>query len=163
MRVETASLDASVGRRLRAAWHGRERLVIELDGPLPGARPALEKPWWELGPGLTLPDEVWHHLLTANAVDARDPDRLRFAPRDRALEAGARPMPGDKPGDVAIEAGSMWCDGGPLDSFGASELDGAALIPAANLAAGSLGGLRSCEPVADLAPDQRRAVGHLGG
>ena len=163
VQVRTASPDPATGRRLRSAWHGRERLVIELDGPLPGARPALEKPWWELGPGLTLPDEVWHHLLTANAVDARDPDRLRFAPRDRALEAGARPMPGDKPGDVAIEAGSMWCDGGPLDSFGASELDGAALIPAANLAAGSLGGLRSCEPVADLAPDQRRAVGHLGG
>ena len=56
-----------------------------------------------------------------------------------------------------------WCDGGPLDSFGASELDGAALIPAANLTAGALGGLRDCEPVADLAPDQRRAVGHLGG
>ena len=163
VQVRMASPDPATGRRLRSAWHGRERLVIELDGPLPGARPALEKPWWELGPGLTLPDEVWHHLLTANAVDARDPDRLRFAPRDRALEAGARPMPGDKPGDVAIEAGSMWCDGGPLDSFGASELDGAALIPAANLAAGSLGGLRSCEPVADLAPDQRRAVGHLGG
>ena len=163
VRVETASLDASVGRRLRAAWHGRERLVIELDGPLPGARPALEKPWWELGPGLTLPDEVWHHLLTANAVDARDPGRLRFAPRERALAAGARPATLDKPGDVAIAAGSAWCDGGPLDSFGASALDGAALIPAANLAAGALGGLRSCEPTADLASDQERAVGHLGG
>ena len=161
--VRRASPDPATGRRLRSAWHQRERLVIELDGPLPGARPVLEKPWWELGPGLTLPDEVWHHLLTANAVDARDPDRLRFAPRDRALEAGARPMPGDKPGDVAVEAGSRWCDGGPMDSFGASELDGAALIPAANLAAGSLGGLPSCEPVADLAPDQQKAVGHLGG
>ena len=163
MRVETASPDASAGRRLRQAWHGRERLVIEVDGPLPGAGPALEKPWWELGPGLTLPDEVWHHLLTANAVDARDPERLRFAPRDRALEAGARPMPVDKPGDVAIEAGSVWCDGGPLAAFDASDLDGAALIPAANLAVGRLSALRPCEPVADLAPDQRRAVGHLGG
>ena len=163
VRVETASPDPATGRRLRSAWHQRERLVIEVVGPLPGARPALEKPWWELGPGLTLPDEVWHHLLTANAVDARDPGRLRFAPRERALDAGARPATLDQPGDVAVEAGSAWCDGGPLDSFGASDLHGAALIPAANLAAGALGGLRSCEPVADLAPDQRRAVGHLGG
>ena len=163
VRVETESLDTSVGRRLRSAWYGRVRLVIEVDGPLPGARPALEKPWWELGPGLTLPDEVWHHLLTANAVDARDPGRLRFVPRERALDAGARQATLDQPGEVAIEAGSAWCDGGPLDSFGASELDGAALIPAANLAAGALGGLRDCEPTADLAPDQRRAVGHLGG
>ena len=137
--------------------------MIEVDGALPSTRPALEKPWWELGPGLTLPDEVWHHLLTANAVDARDPDRLRFAPRDRALEAGARPMPVDQPGDVVTDAGSLWCDGGPLDSFDLAELRGQALIPAASLDAGSLTPLRPCEPVADLASDQRRAVGHLGG
>ncbi len=164
VRVETESPDASTGRRMRSAWQGRERLVIEVDGPLPGTEPVLARPWWESGPGLTLPDEVWHHLLTANAVDARDPGRPRFAPRDRALENGARPAAGNEPGDVLMSGREpAWCDGGPLDSFGASELDGAALIPAANLAAGALGGLRSCEPVADLAPDQRRAVGHLGG
>ena len=161
--VETGSSDPAAGRRLRSAWHGRERLVIELDGLLPGAEPTLEAPWWTLQPGTTLGDEVWHHLLTANAVDARDSDRLRFAPRDRALEAGARLAAADQPGDVAIEAGSAWCDGGPLDSFDPSELHGAALIPAANLSVGRLSALRPCEPVADLAPDQRRAVGHLGG
>ena len=163
VRVDAESPDASTGRRLRSAWQGRERLVIEVDGPLPGAEPVLSRPWWELGPGLTLGDEVWHHLLTANAVDARDPGRLRFAPRERALEAGARPAAPEQPGDVVTQAGGLWCDGGPLDCFDPDDLDGAALIPAANLAAGALGGLRSCEPVADLAPDQRRAVGHLGG
>ena len=161
--VETGSPDPATGRRLRSAWHKRERLVIEVDGLLPGAEPTLEAPWWKLQPGTTLGDEVWHHLLTANAVDARDPDRLRFAPRDRALEAGARLAAADQPGDVVIEAGSAWCDGGPLDSFDPSELHGAALIPAANLSVGRLSALRSYEPVADLAPDQRRAVGHLGG
>ncbi len=162
--VSTASPDAATGRRLRSAWHDRERLVIELDGPLPGAGPTLEKPWWELGPGLTLTDEVWNHLLTANAVDARDPDRLRFAPRDRAIEAGARPAAPDRPGDIASSAGDpAWCDGGPLDCFDSSDLRGIALIPAANLAAGRLSPLRHCEPDADLAPDQRQAVGHLGG
>ena len=161
--VGTGSPDAATGRRLRSAWHNRERLVIEADGRLPGAEPTLEAPWWKLQPGTTLGDEVWHHLLTANAVDARDPDRLRFAPRERALEAGARPVSVDEPGDVAIEAGSVWCDGGPLSSFDPSELHGAALIPAANLSVGRPSALRPCEPVSDLAPDQRRAVGHLGG
>ena len=138
--------------------------MIELEGPLPDAGPALERPWWELGPGLTLTDEVWHHLLTANSVDARDPDRLRFAPRDLALEAGARSAAAGEPGDIVSPAGEpAWCDGGPLDSFPAGRLQDAGLIPAPNLAAGGLGLLRECEPVADLAPDQRRAVGHLGG
>ena len=161
--VETGSPDPATGRRLRSAWHSRERLVIEVDGLLPGAEPTLEAPWWKLQPGTTLGDEVWHHLLAANAVDARDPERLRFAPRERALKAGARPVPVDESGDVGIEGGIAWCDGGPLDSFDPSKLRGAALMPAANLSVGRLSALRSCEPVADLAPDQRRAVGHLGG
>ena len=162
--VTTASADAATGRRLRDAWQARERLVIELDGPLPDTEPALLKSWWEWGPGLTLTDEVWNHLLTANTVDARDPDRLRFAPRDRALEVGARPAARHQAGDVVSPAGSpAWCDGGPLDSFGDGELQGAAQIPAASLAAGDLAVLRHCEPDADLATDQRRAVGHLGG
>ena len=162
--MSIASPDAAAGRRLRSAWHGRERLVIEVDGPLPGSEPALEKPWWEWGPGLTLTDEVWSHLLTANSVDARDPDRLMFAPRDRALKLGARPAAEHEPGDVATSTGDpAWCDGGPLDCFEVAELNGAALIPAANLAAGSLAPVRPVEPLADLAPDQRRAVAHLGG
>ena len=161
--VRMPSPDAAAGRRLRSAWHGRERLVIELDGPLPGAEPVLQKSWWEWGPGLTLTDEVWNHLLTANVVDARDPHRLRFAPRERALEAGALTAAGDQAGDVVTGAGGSWCDGGPLDAFGAGELQGAGLIPAAAIAAGSLSVLRPCEPYADLAPDQRSAVGHLGG
>ena len=164
MQVLTASPDPSTGRRLRSAWQHRERLVIELDGPLPDAAPTLGEPWWETGPGTTLGDEVWHHLLTANAVDARDPGRLGFAPRDRAVEVGARPAAGRQPGDAVTPAGDpAWCDGGPLDTFGAGELQGAGLIPAANLAVGELGVTRDCEPVADLAPDQQRAVGHLGG
>ena len=162
--VSIGSPDAATGRRLRSAWQDRERLVIELDGPLPGAEPALEQPWWEWGPGLTLTDEVWNHLLTANAVDSRDPGRLRFAPRDCAVEAGARPAAPNEPGDVVSPAGDpAWCDGGPLDCFDSSELRGVALIPAANLATGDLSVLRHCEPDADLASDQRRAVGHLGG
>jgi superfamily I DNA/RNA helicase len=162
--VRTDAPDSEAGRRLRAAWSNRERLVIEVNGPLPHSEPTLEAPWWKLQPGTTLGDEVWHHLFTANAVDARDPDRLRFAPRERALQAGARSAGPTGAGDVVVPGGGpAWCDGGPLDSFDRSELHGAGLVPAASLAAGRLSVLRPCEPVADLAPDQRRAVGHLGG
>ena len=161
--VRTRDTDAEAGRRLRSAWSNRQRLVVEVDGPLPLAEPVSARRWWELGPGFTPPEEVWHHLMTANTVDARDPGRVRFAPRERALEAGARPASADQPGDVVAEAGGLWCDGGPLNSFDADELQGPALIPAANLAAGSLASLRPCEPGGDLAPDQQRAVGHLGG
>ena len=161
--MRTDALDGEAGRRLRAAWSDRERLVIELNGPLPGSEPTLEAPWWKLQPGTTLGDEVWHHLLTANAVDARDPERLRFAPRERVLEAGARPAAAGEVGDVTNDGVGLWCDGGPLDSFDAAALQGVALVPAANLDAGSLTPLRPGAPVADLASDQRRAVGHLGG
>ena len=162
--VRTDEPEAGAGRRLRAAWSNRERLVIEVHGPVPHGEPILEAPWWEVHPGVTLGDEVWHHLLTANAVDARDPDRPSFAPLERALALGAQAAGDGERGDVvAPSGGPAWCDGGPLDSFDAVDLHDAALIPVANLAAGSLAVLRPCEPVADLAPDQRRAVGHLGG
>ena len=162
--VRTNDSQAEAGRRLRSAWSSRERLVIEVDGPVPNGEPVLEAPWWNVHPGVTLGDEVWHHLLTANAVDARDPGQLRFAPRERALAVGARAAGDGEPGDVvSLSGGPGWCDGGPLDCLDAGDLHGAALIPAANLTAGSVAVLRPCEPVADLAPDQRRAVGHLGG
>ena len=155
--------DAGTGRRLRAAWSNRERLVIEVDGPLPHPEPTLEAPWWELHAGVTLGAEVWHHLLTANAVDGRDPDRPRFAPRDRALLLDARHGAGEEPGDVVTGSGGTWCDGGPLAFFEPADLGGVSLVPAANLAAGRLSALRPCDPDADLAPDQRGAVAHLGG
>ncbi len=162
--VNTGSPDATAGRRLRRAWHERERLVIEVDGPLPDSEPVLHQSWWDWGPGLTLTDEVWSHLLTANAVDARDPAQLRFAPRDRAIALGARAAASGEGSDVVLPGcGPAWCDGGPLDTFGDGELQGAGLIPVANLAVGELGVTRPNDPEADLAPDQRRAVGHLGG
>ena len=162
--VRTDAPDGEAGRRLRAAWSNRQRLVIEVNGPIPDAAPTLDAPWWSLQPGTTLTEEVWHHLLTANALDARQPGRVSFGPLERALALGARPAAPGEPGDiVSPEDGPAWCDGGPLDALDATDLEGAALIPAANLAVGRLSALRSCEPTADLAPDQRRSVGHLGG
>ena len=174
--VRTDAFDPEVGRELRRAWVERTPLVIELDGELPPPEPVMHAQWWELKPGLTMPAEVLRHLLTANAVDWRDPERPRFEPQERALSLGARPAEVGEPGDVVTDAGPVWCDGGPFDVFTSEVLGGrhatgevageelgAGLAPAVNLAVGSLKALSPAVPRADLADDQRAAVGHLGG
>ena len=166
VRVSLSDISAATGRRLREAWLGRNRLVIELDGEFPEPAPVWQAPWWELSPGMTMRSEVLAHLITANAVDARQPAQARFAPVEAALRLGATPGSstlaagdGDVFGDVVTDTGPVWCDGGPLDAFELTE----PVVPAANLAAGSLRGVQPTEPRADLASDQHAAVGHLGG
>ena len=164
VRVRLADTSAATGRQLREAWLERTRLVIELDGDFPEPSPVWQSPWWELSPGLTMRSEVLAHLITANAVDARQPERARFAPVEAALRLGAVLASGSSTfaagdGDVVTDAGPVWCDGGPLAAF---EL-AAAVVPAANLAAGSLRAVQPAVPQADLASDQHAAVGHLGG
>ena len=163
--VRTDAFDPEVGRELRRAWVERIPLVIELDGELPQSEPEMHPPWWDLKPGLTMPTEVLCHLLVANAVDWRDPEQPRFELRERALALGARPAEAGEPGDVVTNAGPVWCDGGPFDVFASEVLgDGCAgVVPTVNLAVGSLAGLNPVLPRADLADDQRAAVGHLGG
>ena len=160
--VHTGEFDPEVGRELRRAWIERTPLVIELDGDLPEAEPVLRAQWWELKPGLTMSAEVLRHLLTANAVDWRDPEAPRFELRERALALGARLARADEPGDVMAEGGPVWCDGGPFDVFDPGAL-GAGVVPTANSAVGSLAAMTPAQPQADLADDQRAAVGHLGG
>lgn len=164
--VSLDDFGAAAGRRLREAWLSRTPMVIELDGELPEPAPVWQAPWWELAPGLTMRSEVLAHLITANAVDARQPGRARFAPVEAALKLGAvlagesgTGGAGGGGGDVITHAGQVWCDGGPLEAF---EL-AAPVVPAANLAAGTLRGVQPATPRADLASDQQAAVGHLGG
>ena len=168
VRVSLDDISAATGRRLREAWLGRTRLVIELEGEFPEPSPVWQSPWWELSPGLTMRSEVLAHLITANTVDARQPGQARFAPVEAALRLGATLASepsmlatgdGDGEGDVVTDAGPVWCDGGPLAAFGLA----APVVPAANLSAGSLRGVQPAEPQADLASDQHAAVGHLGG
>ena len=163
--VRTGGFDPQVGRELRRAWVERTPLVIELDGELPPAEPVVHARWWDLKPGLTMPDEVLRHLLLSNSVDWRDPERPRFEPAERALALRARRAEPHEPADVVTDAGPVWCDGGPFDMFWPQALDSGCsdVVPAANLAVGSLAALRPASPQADLADDQRAAVGHLGG
>ncbi len=163
--VPIERFDSVLGRELRRAWVERTPVVIELDGELPPAKPVMHAPWWELGPGLTMPEEVLRHLLTSNTVDCRNPEQPRFEPAERALALGAHPSASGELGDVVVEAGPVWCDGGPFAMIAPEELGAACVgvVPAANLAVGSLTALRPASPQADLASDQRAAVGHRGG
>ena len=190
VKVNTASLDIDTGRKLRSAWCERRRIVVELDGELPNSMVSCAKPWWELSPGLVLKEDVWHHLLTANMVDARDASCVRFKPRDQALAFNAvkavnvvkahkavkvaadQTSAGDgsgyagrtHAGDVVNHQGeAVWCDGGPLDIFDLERLGGVPVVCAANVNSGNLTPLKAVEPVADLAADQHAAVAHLGG
>jgi DNA helicase-2/ATP-dependent DNA helicase PcrA len=163
----TARPTDAVVDELHDAWSGRRRLVIEVvDEPDP--TPVLDVRWWELSPDVEIGHERLAHLVFANAVDAREPGALRFAPLAQALAAGAElraTSSGDIAlGDIALGDGGAWCDGGPLDDLGGLE---AAVVPWANLAVGSLaplGGVHGDRAgVLELAPDQLAAVTHRGG
>ena len=153
--------DTAVARRLREAFTGRTRLVIETAADLEQRRQRLTVPWWELSPGVTLGAEVRHYLMTANTVDARTGRPVRFGPAERAAQLGAAAA--DTAGDVMTADGPVWCDGGPMDSFDAAQLDGCGLVPAVNLNVGMLTSLTPAAPAAELADDQQAAVAHLGG
>ena len=167
----------AAGPELRAAWAAREPLIIEIaDGEgLPDPDWTRSEPWWELDPKLTDGAETLRFLAESNSVDARDPQNPRFAPLELAVRLGARRSPPGGPADAADRSGRpIWCDGGPLAPLPAEDLQtGCAegeggegplgVVPAANLAVGSLDPIFPSEPAAELAADQLAAVAHVGG
>jgi len=147
--------------KVRAARRDRERVVIELAVPLPGADPILSVDYWHLAPETDLEGEVLRHLVLTHAVDARDPAAPAIAEVSAAVAAGGEVRTAG-PGDIDTPSGPAWVDGGPLDWFEPDRL-GAPVVPAAHLRIGSLSPLRVGAPEADLAPDQLEAVRHGGG
>lgn len=147
--------------QLESAWLQRRRTVIEVvadprDGPL---REERTEPW-RLDADFEFTHERLAHLVHANAVDLRDPDRPSFGPRSQALAAGASPAAS---ADVVLPDGTeAWCDGGPLDRELAGAL-GAPVLPALAAERGALGPLGLGPAAAELAPDQLAAVAHRGG
>ncbi len=168
-------LEMSSGPQLRDAWAAREPLVIEVadGGGLPDSNWTRSLRWWELDPKFNVGDESLRFLAESNAVDARDTAGARFAPLDRAVRLGARRSPPGDPGDAVSPSGQpIWCDGGPLAPFAAEDLQAGqdqdpdlrvGVVPAANLAVGSLAPIFPSVPAADLARDQLAAVAHSGG
>ena len=146
---------------LRAAHHARERLVIELDAPFE-RQPMLmtEAAPYELGPTFAFDLEELHHLVWANSVDHRVPDRPTWIALDTALAAGATPADGR--GDIRLDDGTVaWLDGGPVRHT--DPIDGVPVIHAVAVEHGSLRPPGANRSDADLAPDQLAAVTHGGG
>ena len=151
--------------RLHRAWAEREPVVIALAiDPATFREPvgAVVEPW-------TLePDaEPWldrlHHLVWANAYDARSGEVVWWWGR-KASRLGAVETV-DGPADVSLADGSpAWIDGGPRRPFDPGELGGAVLVHSESVDARSLAAVPPpTESAAELAPDQRLAVGHLAG
>ena len=168
-------LEMSAGPQMRSAWAEREPLVVEIaeGDDLPDDGWSRKRRWWELDPKFNVGEESLRFLAVSNSVDARDPDNPRFAPLEQAMRLGARLPPPGGPGDAVSPSGQrIWCDGGPLAPFAAEDLlagqnqddwGPVRVVPAANLAVGSLAPIFPAEPKAELAADQLAAVAHVGG
>ena len=103
-------------------------------------------------------DEL-HHLVWANSIDARDPERPRWSLVDQAVAAGASV---DGPADVTDATGRpIWLDGGP--SRHQEPVDGVDVVGRVSIEHGSLRASLGNDSVADLAPDQLAAVTHTTG
>lgn len=150
-------------------WSARARFVVEIDPAddevLARWRAAqgveLREPW-VLGPDFEFAGERLAALLSANALDARDPAQVRWALADAAVARGAALLAsvGGPEGDVVLASGEgAWLDGGPL----APQRLSLPVVAELAVSAGPLAPFGPGQPGAELAPDQLAAVGHTGG
>lgn len=163
VRVDPARTMPDTLDALRAAWHQRTRLVIELAGPLEDPD-IVDQPWWELGPDLVLTSDELIHLVTANSVVVRTDGDVDCRPVQLAIAAGAGPT-ASADTDVELPDGApALADGGPL-AFPETLLGSAApaIVPRVHLESQLLRPLGHSTPDAELAPDQLAAVRHSGG
>ncbi len=163
--VDAATLTspAHALRVLRGAHHGAVRLVIELATTFE-REPMLitEAEPYELGPTFAFDLEELHHLVWANSVDARDPERPVWLGLDRAVAAGAGAALPDAQGDVTLADGTVaWLDGGPVRHH--DPILGVPVVHAVAIEHGAAKVPSTNESHADLADDQLAAVTHAGG
>ena len=163
--VDAATLTAPAHAlaRLHSAHHSATRLVIELAAPFE-REPMLmtEAAPYELGPTFLFDLEELHHLVWANSVDARNPDRPMWIGLDRAVGAGATAIDSDGVGDIVLPDGTAaWLDGGPVRHV--DPIDGVPVVHLVAVEHGSLAVPATNVCTADLAPDQLAAVTHRGG
>jgi DNA helicase-2/ATP-dependent DNA helicase PcrA len=149
---------------LRAAALARRSLIIELD---PAVAAELAVPQTAsaapsaLGARFEFGTSTLQHLVLSNAVDATDPQTLRWPLCERALQLGASVVD-DGRGDVALADGTrVWLDGGPMRFT--PPIDGVAVLHRVAVEHGSLTPFGGNETSAELASDQLAAVLHEGG
>ena len=156
---------AAAVQQLHRSWGQREPVVIELAvDPAAFREPAsvIVEPW-TIGPE----HEPWfdrlHHLVWANAYDARTGAPIWWWGRKAARLGATEAVAG--PADILLPDGSpAWVDGGPRRPFAPDEVGGAAIVHADSVADGVLATVPvPCAPTADLAADQLAAVAHGAG
>jgi DNA helicase-2/ATP-dependent DNA helicase PcrA len=148
---------AAAGRR--AVIEVAANVLDEIRQPPRSVDPA---PPYSLGPRFWFPLDVLHHLVWSNAIDATAAEPS-WQLVDSAIRLGAAPAPAgtEDSGDVQLSDGSLvWLDGGPIRRRGA--IGGVPVLHAVSVEHGSLLAPVEREPAAELAPDQRAAVTHVG-
>ncbi len=147
---------------LRAAHHGRRRLIIELDVDF-DRQPKLKtdaQPF-EVGADFTFELEELHHLVWSNSVDQRG-EQPAWIGLDRAVAAGATAVAPGASGDVVTPDGvTLWLDAGPVRHT--DPIDGVAVLHAVAIEHRSFATPGPNVSDADLAPDQLAAVTHATG
>lgn len=147
---------------LRAAHHGRQRLVIEVDAEF-DRQPKLrtEAQPFEVGADFTFELEELHHLVWSNSVDLRG-DVPTWIALDRAIAAGASAAePGTSADIVTLDGVAVWLDAGPVRHT--DPIDGVAVLHAVAVEHRSFLTPNPNVSDADLAPDQLAAVTHATG
>ena len=115
---------------------------------------------WTVGPAYEPWFDRLHHLVWANAYDARAGPPIWWWARKAARLGATEAVAG--PADILLPDGSpAWVDGGPRRPFAPEEVGGAAIVHADAVADGILASVPvPCTPTADLAADQLAAVAH---
>jgi DNA helicase-2/ATP-dependent DNA helicase PcrA len=151
---------------LQRAFAEREPIVVSLAVD-PGRfrpPPSVGGEVWTHGPGLRLWHEELQWFVWANTYDARPDGPPVWWWGRKALRAGARPLPAGAPGDVEVPGvGPVWVDGGPRQPWAAPP-GGLPVLHREAVERGRADVDPAWRPpVADLAEDQLRAVGHMRG
>ncbi len=143
---------------LRALAEESLGCVIELE---PGSVPAAPRPPtpiddrspWELGPGFGFDDVALHHLVWSNAIDRRA--GATWSLLDAAVALGATVV-ADGEGDIEVDGGRAWLDGGPVRHR--APIDGVGVVHAVQIEHGRTAVWGPNVVDADLAEDQLAAV-----
>jgi DNA helicase-2/ATP-dependent DNA helicase PcrA len=157
--------------RVRAAYLARTPVVYEVDPALgegprsPAAFDVGEIEVFGVAPDFEFVAEAAWRLLSANGVDARQPDRPFWPPTALALRAGATAPPPGTHADVVLPDGRLaLADGGPFRVWPADPTNDSTtvIIPLLSIERGHLVPVTAEVPTADLAPDQLAAVSEPG-